>query len=201
MFDLWGRFVWWLAQGQNSAATQAIVAIAQAILTVLALFIAIVVPAWQTHSARVATEKDAADRLRNLRIALREEVLLFSQQCKYAFDTFAEASRHGSFFRMSLRSIIFPPLVVFESNASQIGLLKREEAVSLLGFSGTLFDLRTLATNPADDDQEMILGMLKNACLSSATFLEAIPDLPEERVKYAEYIRSLRDVSAREQTS
>jgi hypothetical protein len=63
LMELWGRFIWWLAQGQNASAVQAI-------CTAVALPIAIGVPAWQHHTARTLDSKRQKEQLANLRTAL-----------------------------------------------------------------------------------------------------------------------------------
>lgn len=88
---------------------------------------------------------------------------------------------------ITIRSLIFPPLIVFDANASLVGQLDRNEFVELVGFSASLADLRIIAhdierrrhamagvvpgslrLNP--EDIASITGLLRIACFSAADF-------------------------------
>jgi hypothetical protein len=124
--EQWGRFTWWLLHEANATAeVQALTAIVQAFFTLAALAIAIFVP-WRQQSNIERRSKEQHDHdVAHLRTALREEVIMFSQQCELAFVSF---SRYGPPLP---RSGSLPPLTVFEANASKIGWLNREEITSL----------------------------------------------------------------------
>jgi predicted membrane-bound mannosyltransferase len=193
--EIWGRFTWWLLHEANAAAeVQTITAIVQAFFTLLALAIAIYVP-WKQQQVIARREKEKQDDdTATLRAALREEVLMSSQQCELAFVSFSK-------YQLALpRSGSLPSLTVFEANASKIGWLNRDEITSLIAFSGTLADIRYLVADLArigridGDDRSNISGMLLNACQYAAKFLEVV-GAPKGKEKELEtYVTRLRSL-------
>jgi hypothetical protein len=192
MAEYWGQFLWWLNQAQNAGATQAIVAIAQAAFTLLALAIAIYVPLRQQGLARTDDETRRRKEVGNLLIALREEVVMFSAECLSALLTYSDPEKHFT------KSGGIAPLIVFESNASKIGTLERNQILPLFGFSASLSQLRFLLarfsdTEPIDnEDRLLLIKMTAKACKHAARFLKAVPVPPEEEVAYLEHVANLQ---------
>ena len=183
----------------QAAAIQAITAIVQAVLTVIALFIAIYVPKQQYSQARksdaerrtneladVAAKK--ADEVAAIRLALNTEVQMVATQCLREFNDWCDAPQPP--VQKNLRTAKFPPLAIYEGNTSKIGLLTRGEIVPLIAFSGTLHDLGVavnemaitptsmqILTNPNQgfENQQTLKLLLSNACQKAADFLEVVP--------------------------
>jgi hypothetical protein len=165
----WGRFLWWLNQCQNAAATQTVVAIVSAFVAMVALFIAIRSPVWQQRRIRVEDRETTI-------VALREEVTMFAPQCEILLEYLC---RPGA--NLKPRSASLPLLTVFDSVASKLGLLSRDQIVHIVSFSAQLADLRYVAsTLPRpqqldDEDRLLLAGMTVNACHYAGRFLESVP--------------------------
>jgi hypothetical protein len=196
----WGRLIWWV--GQNAAAIQAISAVVQGVLTIFTIWFAIYIPKQQRVHERARDEAERLNErllakekesslLKHTRIALREAVLMISGACLHATDLWIRSKD-----AISIRSLIFPPLTVFEANAARIGQLARDEIIGLVGFSASLADLRIIVHDiegrrlamaglvPGQikltpQDIESITGLLRSACFRAADFLEANPERPE----------------------
>jgi type II secretory pathway pseudopilin PulG len=130
----------WPSWNADTAATvQALAAIVQGILTILALMAAIGIPLWQQWRGRVEDRASRAAELAGLRHALHTEVGAIGLQCLIELDTWTKAPAPAA--PKNLRTAKLPHLTIYEANASRIGLLARNEIIGLIGFSGTLHDL------------------------------------------------------------
>jgi hypothetical protein len=205
--------------GQNAAAIQAISAVVQGILTIVTIWFAIHLAKQQRQHERsldeaerlneraLAKEKESSI-LKHTRIALREEVLMMSNACLRATDLWLHSND-----AITIRSLIFPPLTVFEANASLIGQLDRNEIIGLVAFSASLADLRIIAHHIEErrlamagiipgphkltpQDIESITGLLRTACFGAANFLEANPERPEEPQLKEGYLIAINQLRA-----
>lgn len=197
--------MWWLAQGQNAAAVQAVAALGQGLLTVCALFITIYLPSRQRADEKKLDGERTARELQHLRTALREEVLQISMQSLKAYEFWVNGEID------SARSLYLPSPFILVSNAAQIGRLSREEIVPLVGFAGSIADIRTFSENlegyvASEEFQRGIKqisnsarisgdGLLRSICRNAAQFLRATPAKPQGKLldRYEDVIGQLSE--------
>jgi hypothetical protein len=119
-----------------------------------------------------------------IRLALHTEVRMIAFQCLAEFGSWrAILSAPGA--QKDPRTALLPPLTIYNSVSSKIGRLSREEIVPLIGFAGSLHDVRTVAarmaqqtTTQTNNDQQTIALLLSNACGNAAKFYRAVHDIP-----------------------
>lgn len=213
MICQWGRLIWWM--GQNAA-------IAQGILTIATIWFAIYMAKRQrTHerardeaervNQRALANENESSNLKHTRIALREELTMIGSACLQATNLWILSKE-----AISIRSLIFPVLTVFEANTGRLGQLNRNEIIGLVGVSASLADLRVIAHDiegrrlamagrvPGQlqltpQDIEPITGLLRSACFRAADFLEANPERPDPPLtdSYLSLIEGLKTAAQR----
>lgn len=135
----------------------------------------------ETLLGQAAADKQRSEEeLAALRLALRTEVGMVAQQCIMEFQDWRTSKNEAVQNRKPPATAIMPTLHVYMSNASQIGRLNRDEIVAIVGFAGTLADIRTYAEDmqsrpQTHDDKERMMLMLSNACGKAAECLKAMP--------------------------
>jgi hypothetical protein len=138
---------------------------------------------WQQGRARRAEHQARACELSNLRRALYEEVAVIANQCLIELGKWRLAPPPPT--RIEPRTARLPPLVIFQANAGQAGLLSRDENIHLIGFSGTLHDLSIAVSDMIERElqdpeiRQHVAVLLSNACCSAAMFLAAVPGIPD----------------------
>ena len=173
------RWPSWTAE--TSAAVQAVAAIAQGILTFVALMTAIGVPWWQQQQERAEGRKRQAGELAGLRQGLYTEVGVVALQCLIELDGWTKAAATST--PKSVRTAKLPQLTIYEANASRVGLLTRNEIVSLIGFAGTLHDISVVVedvngrASHRPDESQTLQVLFSNACGNAANFLESVPNI------------------------
>jgi hypothetical protein len=179
----------------EAATVQAIAAIAQGLLTVVALAIAIGVPMWQQRRVRQDGKKNRADELAGLRHALHTEVGMVGLQCLIELYSWLKVERPTAV--KNPRTARLPPLTIYNANAAKIGLLTRAEIVPLVGFSGTLHDIFAVADDmtlrglQGPEARETLQILLSDACGNVADFLEIVPGI-EGSDRDRQFISELR---------
>jgi hypothetical protein len=172
----------------------------QAAGAICAILIAIAVPWWQQRRARAADQREKADELASVRLALHTEVGIVGRECLHLGCLLHDDG--GDPAQKNLRSLRMPPLTIFRANAGKVGQLTRDEIVHLIGFSATLFDMSVVANDLMGremkgprirEDVDMLQGMWSRACRHAAEFLAAVPDIPDAEKDQA-FIAALRRV-------
>ena len=175
--------------------TQFAEAIAQVVMPVLALMAAIGVPWWQQREGRKEDRTRRAVDLAGLRLALHTEVGAIGLQCLIELNSWAKAAASPA--PKNLRTAKLPRLVIYEANASKIGLLTRGEIMGLISFSGMLYDISVVIADmglrsvQGPDDLRVLQALLSNACGATGDFLEAVTGI-EEADKDRPFIQRLR---------
>jgi type II secretory pathway pseudopilin PulG len=177
----------------------------QAITAIVGIAIAIGVPWWQQHKVQKRAEKEKAEEIKTLRLALHAEVSMIALQCLREFHDWCNASPPA---QKNLRTAKFPPLIIYDGNVSKIGLLSRDEILSLIAFSGTLHDIGVVvhdmagitdtngiitAPNQGPENRETLKLLLSNACQKAADFIQAVPGISKAE-KGPEFVSELRSV-------
>jgi hypothetical protein len=150
---------------------------AQAVVTSIALFIAIWLPLRQHQQTR-KDEQEARDReLAGLRLALYTEVRLVAHAC------LQQLSIAGDAVQTDLR-LSRMPLAVFQGNSGKVGLLTAAEIIPLLRLSFVLSDMAGLTSDlpmgaASVRDLETLPKMQATACEDAAEFLAAVPNIPD----------------------
>jgi hypothetical protein len=165
----------------QAATVQAITAIAQGLLTVIALAVALGVPWWQQKQIRGEDKRRQKDELAGLRHALHTEVGMAARQCLVELEHWLQGD--ARLVPKNPRTARFPPLTIYRANADKIGLLTRNEIVHLMGFAGTMHDISVVADDMMQrefrgpEHREVIELLLSNACGSAARFFEVVPGI------------------------
>ena len=179
----------------QAAAIQVVVAAAQAVLTVIALGIAIGVPWWQQ---RMKTKDDASQRASEteaLRLSLQTEVKMVARRCQMELGLLL----HEPDQLVEPAPLDIPPLSIYHGTVSKFGYLSQNEILPLITWCGTLRDLEMLSNRvgqvePAlrhENRRELITGYLALACKRAADFLEAAPVL-SSKDEDRQFIMTLR---------
>jgi len=146
---------------------------------------------------RAADDKTSADELNAVRTALHTEIAMLAKQCAHEVDDWLDAAQRD--IAKDPRTAMLPPLRAYHGLVNQLGRLTRAEAVTLIGFSGSLDDSKVFAEGLSrknfvvPEDKKMLALIFSNACGHAAGFLEAVPTMPKsdadlkfiERLKWA----------------
>jgi hypothetical protein len=185
---------WWPTWSADKAATvQACAAIGQAVLTVIALGIAIWVPARQQRWARADDLKRRADELTGLRHGLHAEVATIGHTSMEELNGW-RTTPYPEY--RSLRKLKLLRLMVYEANASRIGFLTLKEILTLIGLSEAL-GLISIAAEQMEQtrtqsvsDRQWMQVHLSHVCLCAADFLEAVPGIEVADDDFTEKLRA-----------